>query len=344
MVTNRYQSIFFFILLVGALALMYFVMRPYIVPAFIAVVCAVVFRSFHENVEGRFKNRNVAAFVSVLAVVVLIVVPLVIIGMLIYSEASDFYVSLSQKDTPGGYLNYGLEKIDQHLQSFAPQIKIDLRSYITAGLSWLVSHTGSIFSAFLNIIVELMIMMFALFYLFRDGSKLRQIVVKLSPLDESDDVNILNKLEVTINSVVRGSLIIAIIQGSLTAIGFTIFGISQPVLWGIVAAFASLIPGIGTALVTIPAVIFLFVTGNVWSGVGYALWGAVATGGIDNILSPHLINGKVKIHPFLILISVLGGLVFFGPIGFLAGPIALAFATELLKLYPKFVIRSSPSA
>jgi predicted PurR-regulated permease PerM len=112
-----------------------------------------------------------------------------------------------------------------------------------------------------------------------------------------------------------------------------IFDIPAPAVWGAVAAIAAFIPGIGTSLVIVPGIIYLLLTGNTAYAIGLAIWGAVAVGLIDNVLGPHLVNKGVHIHPFLILVSVLGGLSTFGPIGFILGPLVLALLFALLEVY-----------
>ena len=136
---------------------------------------------------------------------------------------------------------------------------------------------------------------------------------------------------------------IGLIQGMLTGVGFWMFGVSNPVIWGTVAAVASLVPALGTSLVNIPAIIFLFLSGNISQAIGLLIWVVLAVGLIDNILGPYFINRGVKIHPFLILISVLGGISFFGPVGFIAGPVVLGLLFALLELYPVIIKNKSIS-
>lgn len=211
-----------------------------------------------------------------------------------------------------------------------------MASYARDFLAWLIQNTSVIFTGALTIALDTFLLLVALFYLFRDGKSLKQYAIELSPLDSEDDEDIFSKATLTINSVIRGTLIIAVVQGVLAAIGFTVFGIGNPALWGVVTALTALIPGVGTALVNFPVIVYLLVTGDYVAGIGYIVWSAALIGMVDNILAPMLIERKVKVHPFMILLSVLGGLIFFGPIGFLAGPIILVVAMELLKLYPKF--------
>jgi len=177
------------------------------------------------------------------------------------------------------------------------------------------------------------IFLVALYYLLKDGQKLKVAIIALSPLSDTDDETISQKLRGAINAVMKGSLLIAFIQGVLTSAGFAIFGVPNAILWGSVAVIAALIPGIGTALVLIPAILFLFITGEMFSGVGLIVWGVVAVGLVDNFLGPKLVGHGMQLHPLIILLSVFGGIGFFGPIGFLLGPLAISLLFVLIDIY-----------
>jgi len=147
---------------------------------------------------------------------------------------------------------------------------------------------------------------------------------------------ILTKLERAISSVVKGSLVMAIIQGFLVGLGFVIFGIPHSVLWGSVGTVAALMPIVGSAAVTIPTGIYLLFTHQIGAGIGFIGW-AFLIGIVDTALRPFFLKRGMDVHPFFIFLSVLGGLAYFGPIGFLAGPIVLAFFFALLEIYPMVI-------
>ena len=176
-------------------------------------------------------------------------------------------------------------------------------------------------------------MLFALFYLLRDGRKLKNDIVMLSPLADNYDEKIFLKLRQAIRSIVLGSLVVGLVQGILTGIGFYLFGVPNPALWGSFAVIAALIPGIGTSLVIVPGIIYLFFVTSHLQALGMFIWGLVAVGLVDNFLGPMLVNRGVRVHPFLILLSVIGGLAYFGPIGFIAGPLVVALLVALLEIY-----------
>ncbi len=155
----------------------------------------------------------------------------------------------------------------------------------------------------------------------------------ISPLAEADDETIFKKLALAVSAVVRGSLIVAFIQGILATVGFMIFGLPNPVLFGTIAAIAALVPGVGTALVLVPAIGYLFLSGNTFGAAGLFIWGTVVVGLVDNFLGPQLIGNKMKLHPLAVFLAVLGGIVFFGPIGIIVGPLVISLFSALLDVY-----------
>jgi len=175
--------------------------------------------------------------------------------------------------------------------------------------------------------------LFALYYLLKDGKKLTKAVITYSPLADKYDKQILEKLSIAVNSVIKGSLLISIIQGILAGIGFWIFGVPNPALLGAATVIASLIPAVGTAVIILPACFYLFLTSHFLAGIGLLLWGLLLVGLIDNFLRPKLIEKDIHLHPFLILLSVIGGISLFGAFGFILGPLVLSLLFALLDIY-----------
>jgi predicted PurR-regulated permease PerM len=221
--------------------------------------------------------------------------------------------------------------------AFFVELSGNLDGYIQQGLEWLISHLGLALSGVSSFLLSLFIFFISFYYLLRDGNRLKKAIIKLSPLEDKEDEIVFKRLENAINSVIKGSLLIAIIQGILTTIGFTIFGIPNSILWGTITVIAALIPGIGTTLVILPAVVYLFIIGNNLSAVGLILWGMLAVGLIDNILGPKLVGRNLEIHPLFILLSVLGGIAFFGPLGVFLGPLTMSSLFAVLSVYVDIV-------
>lgn len=340
------QTFFLLFLLLGTMGLVFIMFRPYLSALLLALTFSIIFSSVHTRVLRIFGNReSLAAFLTVLIILLVVLLPLFFISAQIFEEAQGLYHSLSSNGN-GDILNTLTQKVEGFLGKFAPGIKVDIEAVGRESLRWISQNIDSVFSSFVKTLLNLFITIVALFYFLRDGARFRKAIIRISPLPSSEDIVILDKLEATVNSVIRGSIMIAIIQGILSGLGFVLFGVPNAVLFGTAATLAALIPGVGTSLVLIPSILYLFMLGNITHAVGLLIWGTLMVGLIDNFLSPIIIERGIKVHPLLILLSVLGGIGFFGPIGFILGPLVLSFLAVLINIYLLRInrksIRSSP--
>ena len=334
------ELVFFWILFVIVALLAAAIMSPYLTPLFLAAVFTILFSPIHVRMKKWIKgDGGGAALATVLVVLCLVLVPLSFLGILMFQEVLAIYGTLSQGNAALSMVDGLLSIVQKGVNQFIPNFEIHTNIYTHAEaiLKWLASHLDTFFSGMLAFIFQIFIIIVAMFFMYRDGDRLRAFALKWSPLDDDYDTSIILRVESAISSVVTGALTTAIVQGVMVGIGFSIFGIPNPVLWGVVATVAALIPLLGTGLITMPAGAWLLLTGNVGAGIGLIIWGVVCVGLIDNVLNPYMMKRGMNVHPFLILLSVFGGIVYFGPVGFLAGPIVLAFFFALLELYPKVV-------
>lgn len=337
----RLQPYFLLALLGAALLLTSFILWPFFAPLVLAAVFATVFQPIYKRILKALggKHRSTASLLTVVCTVVLVLVPLAFLGTRIVVEAEQLYATLAD-GTGKAYLDTALQYIDTRVagyfpgsESVAATASANIDTYAKSGLTWLLGYLGSAFSGLAGLLLKLFIFFIALYYLLRDGASLKQKIIELSPLADSDDKEIFSKLGKSVHSVVVGNLSIALIQGALTSVGFLIFGVPNAILWGSLTAIAALIPGIGTALVLLPAIIFLFITGHTVAGIGLLVWGVLAVGLVDNFLGPKLIGHGSGLHPLLVLVAVLGGLSVFGPLGIFLGPLTISFLLALLSIY-----------
>jgi predicted PurR-regulated permease PerM len=330
------QFYYMLALLLGALLIVFYIFRPFLYTLITATAFAVVFQPVHQKVLNYTRQRRgIAALITGVIIILLVLIPVVFLGIQIFREAQELYSSVTDGGGKDNILN-AVKEITAYLQKYIPvpvEFSLDFDKYIEHGLSWLLENIGSVFSNLAKIILKLFIFIIALYYLLKDGEDLINKIVELSPLADTDDEKIFNIIKSAINSVIKGNLTIAVIQGILTAGGFAVFGVPNAVLWGSVTAISALIPGVGTSLVVIPAVLFLFLRGDNLSGFGLLVWGAGAVGLIDNFLGPKIMGRGMKMHPLVILLSVLGGIGFFGPIGFLLGPLAVSLLFAFIEIY-----------
>ncbi len=317
----------------------FLVIRPFFSALALGAVFAVVLQPIYGYILRRVHGKESLAALSTVGISILIVlIPVIFVSMQLLKEAQSLYGSLSDTDTQRVFTQWIAQngpKLDHYIPNASQslhEISSSFDDYARTGASWIVLNIGAAFSSVAALFLDLFIFFVTLYYLLRDGRRLKRYLVELSPLNDSDDEHIVNKLEVAVNSVVKGKLAIAAIQGVLAGIGLGIFGVPNPVVWGLVAMVVSLIPPVGTALVLVPAVIYLVISGAVAPAAGLAVW-ALGVSVIDNVLGPRLMGNGTELHPLLVLLSVLGGLALFGPVGLFLGPLSIALLLALLSLH-----------
>ncbi|MBU3668617.1 MAG: AI-2E family transporter [Candidatus Taylorbacteria bacterium] len=327
---TKFQIIFFTTVLVLTLVVSVLIFWPFLIALAISGMVAVILYPVYVRLLNLLKSPSVTAGTMVLLLVVLIGLPVVFLGNQIFSEAQGMYTKL----TTGGTVSVDTitNTAEHYIQRYVPDFKLNIREYLTGFSSFVVDKLGGIFSGTLDLVVKALLSLIALFYFLRDGAYFKEKLLVLSPLADDKDKLLIDSVKSAINSVLFGSLVVALAQGLLTGIGFIIFGVPNFALWGSIAAVAALVPGVGTALVWIPAVIYLYFYGGAGMWIGQLVWSVLLVGLIDNFLSPFIINKGVNVHPLLILFSILGGLQFFGPEGFLIGPLVLSVLFALLRI------------
>lgn len=339
--TKVLQPYFLVALITISFILTFFIFRPFLIILVLAGVFAVVLQPLYRGVlRGMSGSPGLAAFATMLLSVLCILVPVMFIATQIAGDAHDLYTSLS--DGSGKtYLGTAIQYTNDVAEKYAPSFALSRTElsaaaadeYVKSGLTWLVQNLGGAFGGVARFLLGLFIFLIALYYFLRDGAKIKRMIMEASPLADSNDEIVFARLELAVNSVIRGSLLIAFIQGILTGIGFTLFGVPNSILWGVVAALAALIPGIGTSLVLVPGIAYLFIIGAAMPALGLLIWSVAAVGLIDNLLGPKLVGKGMHLHPLIVLLSVFGGLAFFGPAGLFLGPLSISLLFTLLSIY-----------
>lgn len=331
---NLLQGYFFLFLLAFVGVICFFVFQPYFSSIIFGGALALLFGPIYLWILKGVKKPAIAGLLSAGLAVVLVLVPTVIFGLQVVKEATELYSGLN-----GGKL-VAVSWINERISNFIPEFNlsiVELEQYLKSSLSWLVGNLGGFFTSATSIVMSFFVSILAFYYFLVDGGSLKKKFLILSPLKEEDDLAILSKIEMAMTSVVRGTIIVSVIQGLLAMLGFWVFGLPQPVLWGLITIISAFLPVVGTMIITLPASIYLLVTGGLVPGVGLLIWSFVLVSSIDNLIRPLLIKKGVEINALAILLSVLGGLSFFGPIGFILGPIFLSLLFTLLDMYPRIL-------
>lgn len=336
------QLSFFAILTAGLLSILFFIAKPYFGVVFISGIFAVSFYPLYEKLIDKLKGRkSLASASATFLILVFVIIPVVVLSTFLIKEAIDLYNSMTFDSGPGSLIYRADALVNEFdsLFSAGSNWQVDVSSYAKNLLNWVISHFGSVFAAVFGGIFNFVLMLISLYYLFLFGDKIKDTLKFWSPLPDEYDEEFIQTLKSSVNAVLRGRVLVSVAQGVFIGIGFFVFGVGSPVLWGFIGGIASLIPVLGTSIVTVPAIAYLFLMHKVGAGIGLLIWSAIAIGLVDNFISLIFFKDKIKVHPLVILFSILGGVEVFGAIGFLVGPIAVSAFLALMKIYP-FIMQS----
>ncbi|HKX32524.1 MAG TPA: AI-2E family transporter [Blastocatellia bacterium] len=318
----------------------YLISKPFLKPAFIALVFAIVFYPLHVRIRRSIRNRNLGALLSTLFVLLIIMIPTVLLGITIRDELADVYQSLSaQSAQEGGLMPYLLhlsDRITAWVGRYVDVSRFDLKSEVVGRLrqisAFMLAQLAGAVGNLVTFAVDGAIAFFTLFFLFRDGQTVYRRIAVITPLRPSQVEKLSHDIGKTILASMYGGLAVALAQGLLTSLAFWILGLSSPILWGVAAAIFSFVPFIGSSAIWLPASIFLIVTGQWVKGVILLIWGAGVVGMADNVVRPYVISGHVNFHPLYIFFALLGGVQAFGLLGLFIGPVILAIAQALFGI------------
>lgn len=334
--TSTVEKYFLFGLLAIVIGITLAIFYPFITVVVLACAFAVVLNPVYLFIKRRI-TRGVAWIASTLTVLLFLAVlclPLFFVGTIIFNQAQDVYMTITTGDATANLV----QKIDTSINNIMPNgFVFDTESKMHELGVFLSNNVTSFFSSTFNSILMFILMTLTIFYVLKDGAEWRKGIIKFFPLSDNHIEEILTKLASAINRILKGSFIIAITQGLLVGLGFTIFGVPSAALWGVVAGIASFVPTVGTSIVAIPAILFLFFTGMQLEALGLLIWSVVLVGLIDNLLSPYVISKDTEIPSLFILLSILGGVTLMGPVGVLIGPLVLSLLYALISIYRKEV-------
>ncbi len=328
----------------GAILLLgYFVfliVAPFLVPLAWSAVLAIFFYPLHEKMMKKMKPTP-AAMTSTLAVTLLLIVPAIVVLIFTAREALDATARLqSELAVHGQGPSQGLIlRAEEWVRIRLPESwrAMDMSDPLQQAAEKIAAFLGAAFTGLLkNVVtffVDLFILIFALFFMFRDGEDIVHGVKHLLPFDEDIQTDMLDESKELIFASVAVGLLVALIQGFLGGLSFVLTGIASPIFWGVLIAFFSLVPVVGSALIWGPAALWLGFSGH-W---GKALLVVIICGGVstiaDNIIRPMLLRNRTRLNELLLFIGVLGGLEAFGLLGLVVGPTIVAAAMGVFRVY-----------
>ncbi|MBI2105965.1 AI-2E family transporter [Candidatus Woesearchaeota archaeon] len=315
------KSYFLTVFILILIYLIFTTIKPLISSILSSFILAFVFYPLYLKINNKIKNSNVSSAITLIIILLLIILPSLLIINLLAQESLSVYQKVRYEDLSS--------LVSKYLESdFDDQIS----GVINNALLLIVKSTSSFILSLPGLALNFFITLFLTYYLLKEAQIWIQNIKNYLPYSEKMKDAILEKMKRVTKALIYGTILTAIIQGFLGGIGFAIFNIPSPVLWGFVMAFTSVIPILGTAIVWLPAGIIQLFQGDYFSGFGIILFGALIVGTIDNVIKPKLIGKRADIHPAIVLIGIIGGLNFLGFIGLIIGPLILAVAFELVKI------------
>jgi predicted PurR-regulated permease PerM len=324
-------------------AALFLILRPFLVPILWSMLLALLLFPAQQALGRRLGGRNaLTALLLTLLTAIVLIAPLPLLALAFASQTKDLFVRVQRMVTESGISGAGdllevpiVSRAIGWASSIAPVDVEQIHGWLMSGLQTLLQGLVAVSGAFvvgaLNALVALAIMLFLLFFFLRDGDRMLATAVRLIPMTPARRAELVDHLAAVTRAVVFGSLLTALVQGVLVGIGFALVGLPSPVVFGAIAAVASLIPFVGTALVWVPAVGVLFLQGRWVAALFLAAWSVAVVSSADNVVRPLFISGRAQISTLPVFLGLLGGVTAFGPIGLVVGPVVVALTLTLLR-------------
>jgi len=324
MTLRKFSKYFLIIVFIIILVLSFILVRSYLTSVIAAMILAYIFYPIYKKLNTKIKSEDTCSVIMIIMISLIILVPIFLVINALFREAFNFVQHFE-----GLNINF--------ISDYSKQYNIDFSKYLSSTIEFFSKFILDLLSKFfLSIpqrILQFFIMLFVMFYSFRDGEKMISKLENLLPLRSQHKKRFFDDFKGVTKGVVYGLVVTGIIQGAIGGVGFYVLGIPNAFLWGLVMAFLSILPVLGPYLVWAPAGVYLLFTGDVTRGIILLIYGALAISSLDNLIRPKIIGSKTKIHPVLVLLGILGGLSLFGFIGVIIGPLILSFLVLFLKMY-----------
>jgi predicted PurR-regulated permease PerM len=333
-----------FLLLVVAVSFAFaWILWPFFGAVLWGTILAIVFAPlYRRQMKFMGQRRTLAALATVVIVLLIVILPILVIGGLLVQEAISVYGRFSS-----GELNFGRyfaqvfsaipgwmrDILDRFGLSNLGAMQERFSTGLMYGGQFIAGKALNIGQDTFDLLVNLCIVLYLLFFLLRDGDYLTRRIRTAIPLYPDQQRELFNNFTTVIRATVKGNVVVAIAQGALGGLIFWFLGVHAPVLWAVVMAFLSLLPAVGSALVWLPVAIYFLVTGATWQGIVLIAFGVLIIGLVDNVLRPILVGKDTKMPDYVVLIATLGGMAIFGINGFVIGPVIAAMFMAVWDIF-----------
>jgi predicted PurR-regulated permease PerM len=335
---NRKLKVLFLLVFSVVLILLGYIYHYYFWPFIFALILYMALRPVSEFLNRLVKKRFISSILVIMLLFLVVLIPLFFLLLMLAQEAYTFYVYIQEQYSAGVFEQFVFESdifrtIYSYLNIDKGESLKNIADLLKSTSLSLFSNLTGILSFSLNFSLNFLFMLLILFFLFKDGYRLEKPFYRILPFPDEIEKDVVQRMMEVIKVLLAGNLLIMVLQGTMVGLGFTIFGVSMPFLWGSIAAVLSLIPVIGTAFIWLPAVIYLAALGEYLSGLLLGLWCLFFYLILENFVKPALFGKRLHFHPLMFFFLLLGSLKSFGLAGVIIGPILLTFFFSLWEIY-----------
>jgi predicted PurR-regulated permease PerM len=348
---ERFGAFFVLLLAIGISIVFFAMIKRMAVALLLAAIFAGMFHPMYRKFVGWLGGRRaLAALVTVIVLILVVFIPLSVFLGIVAAQALEVTHSV------GPWIERQIEQPDrldqllwsnprlEWLQPYQHELMTKISELAGMVGSFLVNSVAAATRGTASFLLSTFVMLYAFFYFLLSGRELLEKVLYYIPLEPEDENLMVEKFLSVTRATLKGSLVIGIVQGLLAGAGFAVAGIEGAAFWGTVMAVLSIIPAVGTGLVWVPAVIYLFVVGKTGVAIALGVWCIVVVGTVDNFLRPALVGRDTKMPDLMVLISTLGGLFYFGAVGFIIGPVVAALFIAVWEIYGRAFAEYLPAA
>lgn len=320
----------FFILVVALVTIAFIGMTStYLMAFFWTLVLTIIFYPLYRNVRSWLRGReNIASFLTLLIILIGVIIPVLGLMLAIIRQSRNFYQRIRDQKIDIDAVLAQLQGYLQQLESVLgiagiemDEVKNAIRNGVVNGVQLLANETVVATQSTIVFFIQFSLMLYLLFFFLKDGERIMDQVVKVIPLRSELQIKLYKRFAGVVNATVKGTLTIAIIQGTIGGLLFWALRIEGALIWGVLMTILALIPALGTSLVWGPAAIILFIQGKATDAIIIVVVGSLLIGLVDNLLRPYLVGKDARMPDYLVLLATLGGLAVFGLSGFVLGPV-----------------------
>jgi predicted PurR-regulated permease PerM len=340
-IPKKIQTFVFISLLVFATLAFLYLLKPFFTPLFWAAVIAGIFKPIYDRLLQKLNRPNLSASLMLCLIVLIILLPAAIVASLLVAESLKIYQSISAdtglieekvRNTLSDLTNHPYISqfhVDEQffVDRFRDAIK-NIANYIIVRLSGITQNT-------IVFLIQFGVMIYALYFFFRDGDRILKRALRICFLESGKGRILYEHFIATARATLKATILLGGLQGISGGIIFYVTGIEGAMIWGVLMTVLAILPGIGCSIIWAPAGIIMLLGGHLWEGVAILTFGVLVISLGDNLLRPILIGSDVELHPLLIFLSTLGGLVVFGLSGFVMGPIIASLFLAIWDMYDK---------